>query len=711
MSDKINQSKSNVIGDQIAGDKISNNFYNTILNDSENIDEFTDDFNNFLDKTELHSISIYKELKFNDLYIPIDLNNNNLDKINIEDLYLDFIVNPKNIIIYGNEISGKTSALKYLINNLKNDYTIIYTDDVHNIQLPIKNFILNKKKQIYKKYSNKKSTILFIDNLHKLSNDKIRKILVSSKNVNDLYIVVTVDNVFIDDIKSKDLMKDFELYKIKSMGYSLIDQLIEKWLRLNNVNENILLKEKDKYIDKLDRIILKSILPRYPFFIYTILSEINNNNNIDPNITSHGHCYQTLIYLSLYKVNVPDELIDSYYNVLTELSFYFYKNYIDNKSYEIHKDDIIKFLDKEYEYKIQEDIDKILNNLNMAKLLTISSCGYYKFEYQYIYYFYLGRYFAENINDNRNILYDMINNLDNVENAYIIIFLIHHTKDKDILTYLQISMMCYYDNDNELTLNHKEIEKIEEYNQDIFNFVFNKNIDPNENRKKLLIKKDILEEEELKDETEYQSNYEKFDDSLIKMRKALKSIEVMGHILNSRHGSIKIKELSEYIEFSMKLLFRIAGNLFSKLQEDKNDFINYYYNELKDENEINNREKLLIAIKKLIFNYSILVILSTIKRCTKMILSDKLISFIEDYNKDDNKRTPLTVLIEKDVKMTYDKTINFKKLENYLNDKNIDDLLKNIYKFLVKEYLYYNNVSGPEKQKILSICNFKEIKK
>ena len=94
-----------------------------------------------------------------------------------------------------------------------------------------------------------------------------------------------------------------------------------------------------------------------------------------------------------------------------------------------------------------------------------------------------------------------------------------------------------------------------------------------------------------------------------------------------------------------------------------------------------------------------------------MILSDKLISFIEDYNKDDNKRTPLTVLIEKDVKMTYDKTINFKKLENYLNDKNIDDLLKNIYKFLVKEYLYYNNVSGPEKQKILSICNFKEIKK
>lgn len=79
-------------------------------------------------------------------------------------------------------------------------------------------------------------------------------------------------------------------------------------------------------------------------------------------------------------------------------------------------------------------------------------------------------------------------------------------------------------------------------------------------------------------------------------------------------------------------------------------------------------------------------------------------------NKDDNKRTELTILIEKDAKMTYDKSINLKKLESYLKDNSKDDFLKNIYKFLIQEYLYFNKVSTQEKQKIFSICNFKEKK-
>ena len=231
-------------------------------------------------------------------------------------MYLEFISGPKNLIIYGNDISGKTSSLKYLINNLKNDFITIYTDDIHNIQLPVKNFLVNKKKQIYKHNFYREKTILFIDNFHKLSNDRMTKILKSAENIQDLYFIFTVDSVFINNIKLRDLTKNFEIYKIKSIGYFLQDKLIENWLRLNNTNENIFLKEKDKYMDKLDSIILKSILPRYPFFIYAILSDLNSNNNIDPNITSHGHCYQTLIYLSLYKVGVKDELMDSYYNIL-----------------------------------------------------------------------------------------------------------------------------------------------------------------------------------------------------------------------------------------------------------------------------------------------------------------------------------------------------------------------------------------------------------
>lgn len=265
MFSKINQSNSTVNGYQAGRD---NNIINiNMLNDSKNMNKFTDNFNNFLEKTELHFISLYKECNFNDLYIPIDLNNENMERINIEDLYLDFIKNPRNLIISGNEISGKTSSLKYLIQNLNNDFTVIYEDATNNIQLPIKNFLLNKKKTIYKNDSDIDSYILFIDNFHKLHNDRLSKILKSAKEIEKLYFIVTVDNVFIDNIRSKDLMKDFKVYKIKSLGAFLIDKLVENWLKLNNTNDSILFKEKDKYINKLNSVILNSIIPKYPFYI------------------------------------------------------------------------------------------------------------------------------------------------------------------------------------------------------------------------------------------------------------------------------------------------------------------------------------------------------------------------------------------------------------------------------------------------------------
>ena len=704
MLDKINQSNSDVLGDQVGRDKIeNNNFY--ILNDYNSESEFTKQFQSFLDKTELNFLFLSKELNFNDLYIPIDLRYDNEDtkKINIETLYLNYIEFPRNLIIYGDEASGKTSSLKYFVNGLKNHFKIIYSDNVYKIQLPVESYIKTQEKYIYKDSVNFEKTILFIDDFHKLSSERIKKILESAIKVKDLYLIITVDDIFIENIKAKKLIFDFEIYGIKTLGYNLEYKLIENWLRLKDYTEKQIYKDKEKYKKELDNVILKSILPKYPFFLYTILS--NLDNNLDNTITSYGHCYQTLIHLALSKVNIDNKLLDSYYNILTELSFYFYKYYLKNNSYEIYKDDIILFFKEEYDYNLKESIDNILKKLDKAKLLTVSSCGYYKFEYQYIYYFYLGKYFANTIEVNREIIHNMIENLDKKENAYIIIFLIHHTNDEDILSYLQISMMCYYDDSKKMTLDNKDLEEFKKWNNQIFHCIFNSdNLDKS-------ISVDSNCEKEYDDDEEYDNNDEFNDDEeIIKLRKALKSVEVMGHILNNRFGSIKKKDFNEYLEFTMDLLFRIAGYLFNLLKEQEKYYVDYFYNRLKDEPEIfNNKEKLLKKIRKMLFTYSVLIVISTIKRCTHTILSDNLTYFIEDINNGNGKmpQTPLTILIEKDLKMTYDKSIDYKHLEKYLNDKNIDDFLKNIYKILVYEYLYNNDkIEEQERQKLRSICKF-----
>ncbi|AEM21171.1 hypothetical protein Bint_0540 [Brachyspira intermedia PWS/A] len=64
MSDKINQSKSNVGGDQIAGDKNTQinitQYLDNILCDSD-VSIFREDFNEFLENTELSVLSYEKK--------------------------------------------------------------------------------------------------------------------------------------------------------------------------------------------------------------------------------------------------------------------------------------------------------------------------------------------------------------------------------------------------------------------------------------------------------------------------------------------------------------------------------------------------------------------------------------------------------------------------------------------------------------------------
>lgn len=69
----------------------------------------------------------------------------------------------------------------------------------------------------------------------------------------------------------------------------------------------------------------------------------------------------------------------------------------------------------------------------------ISSCRNYSFEYPYLYYFFAGKYFAEHTdeNDSENAhaiveIDNIVNNLHTNENAYIAIFISHHTKSKFI---------------------------------------------------------------------------------------------------------------------------------------------------------------------------------------------------------------------------------------------------------------------------------------
>ena len=713
-ANKSIQSNSKVKGDQTGRDKninINNNININIYkdnNDSNLQDEFSDEFESFLNTTELSNIIQNNNLTLWDIYIPVDLNYNDSNKINIEKLASNYVNEPKNIVISGNDKSGKTSCLKYFIKSLSSSFLCVYIPSERNIQYPIDKYIINIKNKLYKNIPNDlDKTILFIDDFHKLNSKKANKLLKSLKKINNLYVIITVDDVFNLKIEDVEITKEFHKYHIKSLGYVLRDRLINTWLEIIGTNENDKNKYHKKYSDYLESTLFKSMIPSYPFFLYTILGTIYTTNKIDNNITSQGYCYQALITISLLNANIKNSFIDSYYNILTELSFYFYKNIIAYGKKEISEDELRHFLIEEYDYKLPEDdIENILINLNNANLFVYTSTHNYYFKYKYIYYFFLGKYFADHFDDNKNTIYNCIDNLHIISNSYVIIFILHHSKNYYILEHLQAVILCSFDKYRELKLDKDDFDDYEDNSEKLINMILDDDLDSEKNKEEYL--SDIDKENEQHNEDD--DYFEEFEDNniidkeLVEIRKSIRIIEVMGHILKNRHGSIKSNKISEYFDCALELSLRIGKYLFDQMKNNEKDFYNFFIYELKNNNPKNytySVNQIENFVEEIFYRMNIIVCYATVKLSSDLLCSEELIYLIEKYNK-----TPITSLIEKEAKMIYKQSIDICELEKYMSNNENPQFLKNLLRMLIYEYLYFNKIEYKERQRISAICKF-----
>ncbi|WP_238146167.1 hypothetical protein, partial [Streptococcus suis] len=85
----------------------------------------------------------------------------------------------------------------------------------------------------------------------------------------------------------------------------------------------------------------KKIIPAYPIFLLTILGASLKNNFDLKKLTSFGHFYNVLITFSFYKIGLTEQEISTYLKILSELSFYYFKNF---KSNDLQFEDLNKFL-------------------------------------------------------------------------------------------------------------------------------------------------------------------------------------------------------------------------------------------------------------------------------------------------------------------------------------------------------------------------------
>ncbi len=679
-------------------------------------------FSKFLESTELltkaHS---QKESVFiDDIFIyPALIKYDDLgeyDKKESSEKLCDDLGKSNKILIAGVGQSGKTTLCKKLFNDLlKRRLVPIYLNAKIISSLDNLNKIVQSFEELYEGLQFEKipksKIIPIVDDFHVVVNkEKYLKQLEKYEHQ-----ILFVDDIFRMNLKNDNVIKSFDKYKIKEFSPSLRYDLIKKWIYLSDkVNdENHQYNEFYQQVDQktelvdhaLGKIIGHGIMPAHPFFILSVISTYESFNiSLNEEITSQGHCYQALIYIYLRKQGVRNEDIETYFNFLTEFSFSLYTN-SKNELSTVDFQNFIKFYSGKFNVPIKLEI--IISKLQKCQIIRLNGLGYYSFFYPYLYYYFVAKYLADHCEERKDLIEKLINNLHKDDNAYITIFISHHSKNVSVLDEILLNALTLFEKYKPSELCKDELVFFDEQIDMVVKEVLPSHLEtPEKKRAELLEMADIKEEieESSNDLEEDEKGKDEYNALISDLRRSVKTVEVMGQIIKNRSGSLERDKLVMIFEEAMNVHLRVLS-LFIELikkkegQDEIVEMINASLSKIIEEMDKKPNEEKLDKLSRLIFwNINFGIAFSYIEKIIRSLGSDKLIDIVQEVC--DRINTPATVLIKHGIYMSYNKNLQLEDISERIKETDFSQISKKMMRFLVVNYASMHDVDYRERQKI-----------
>lgn len=682
--------------------------------------EISDTFSKFLKDasllTKAHSEKAH--LTLNDIYVNQELtilsDNQQEKKTSVEHVIDKFDVSSK-VSIVGDDQSGKSSILKRFFCSLKDRYFIpIYVKDAEKL---LQGQLENRLEEQFKiQYNTKRSLSDFsierivplIDDFHRAKNkEKVLQELQKYKSC-----VLIVDDIFSLDVTNEQLVIDFCRYRIRELKASLRNKLIKKWLSIREGEDlppfsNAELAKIDEMTSlveqSLGKAFGKGIMPAHPFFILYVLStydfEIQPGDNHN-NITSQGHCYQALIYFFLRSQGVDNENIDGYLNFLTEFAHALYNNLGNELNFEQYEDFIKVYRAK---FNFVESKKEFLRKVLASGIISISSFNTYSFGYPYLYYFFAGRYFSEQWNDveseNHKQCEDEVKrifkNLHKTSNAYIAIFLVHHTKSLVLQRLLIEIANNIFHKYEEATLDKKSLKVFRKQTIVMPQPSLPKRNNVELNRETALKFQDEFEEQENK-----QIDEEDVADELsIELRRSAKTVEVIGAIVKNRAGSLGNEQLKNLFLAGISVHLRQMASFLLLIEKmtDEADYSDFLIERIRDSYPKLDEAKLKLIANRYFWGANFAFVMGTIRKIAKSLGSNKITNIVKEVC--DNINTPASFMIKHTILMWNNKNLRINELMKM--DKILDSpVAKNVMLWLITDYCSMHRINYKDTSKL-----------
>jgi len=629
------------------------------------------------------------------------------------------------VLLIGAENSGKTTLCKILYKHYyRNEYVPIYIDGFKTKSTAIDDFEKLIRTCFVEQYSNehlesfnqlkKDKIVIIIDDLHKSRlNLKFRSILVNNIIKNYTNIVITGNDLFqieaivYDEEQEQLIFEDFKQFEVLEFGHVLRSKLVNLWNTLGReevINDNELLRKNDKATRVINTVIGSNIVPSYPIFLVTILQTMELGVPLNLKESSYGYYYDQLIIQSLAKKGYRNEDIDVYYNYMSELSYFFFKN----KIREVNKEEFTvfhtRFCD---EYSLELDFNELIDYLIKSSIL-VKNNNIFRFRYKYVFYYFVAKFLANHISENeiKRTIAGMSRRIYREEFANIIMFLTHLSKDPFILKEILSNGKSIFAKIKPIKFEH-DISTINNLLNEVPKLVLRDTTVKEEREKKLQSQDEAKAYEKRDSNADEDNDYDIDEDTgvidvISEFNLAFKTIEIIGQILKNYYGSLKGVKKLELGEEAYFIGLRCLNLFFSILENNKDYIVNEIKLFIKEKNLVK-EEKIEEVSKKLLFHFCYMISYALVKKVSNSIGSDKLTRTFKEILR--NNDIVSVNLIDISIKLDFIKGFPYNEIAKLRNRLQGNILPNTLLKRLVINYLYMFKTNYMDKQRICNVLD------
>ena len=603
----------------------------------------------------------------------------------------------RKFLVFGEEQQGKTSLLKhyYKLFLTQSKIPLILEGSKvkdSNPEVIIKKELARQYQGIsYEAFTNSKDKVIMIDNIDDIGlNRKYRDKFISEICLfsdNCIFTHQLSFSLLIDEIPALD---DFSRAELMALGNKKREEIIQRWISLGieqTITEEDLYTRCDELKDTINSVVKKNIVPPKPIYILMLLQMFEANSKLNLELSSHGHCYQQLIYQSFENAKINEREFDKYLNVLTELSWWIFSN--NQNPNEAQLDSFFEEYCKVY---LNVDKEVVISKLSNHSILQAKEFRT-GFKYPYIYYFFVGKKISESYSENTDIQ-DQVNylleNLHREDFANILIFVAHHTKDSWVINLLQNVLSELFDEHPSATLDKDQLSFMDDFMKQIPELI----LEQREVQKERDTYNEKLDASE-RSQNEVEEN--ESPDILADINKTFKGMEIAGQIIRNRHASLKRDSLNVLAENGINSGLRFLKYFIAISDVAKNEIVKVISAHLSENPGLTN-----IEIEKhaenayLHLTYG--VINSVVRKIATSVGSKEAMEIYKSI--EEKESTPALLLLKQSIELHFLKRIDMKSITHSAEKLKGNFVCTRILKELVIQHIYMFPVDYKEKQQL-----------